>query len=355
MDYKVTRGVEGGRIVSLALGIPEVDAYLRFLRYRCRPNTWINYAHDLQIFFNIVRKPVWEVTPSDVLAFIERQWGIGLHGQRDGRTSSPSSGLSAGTVKRRVTTVSGFYEYLRIANDAMSKDNPVPRGLAARGTFWADKYRSNSFRSAPMTPLVRVPRTLPRPLDAEQITRFLASLHTERDKAMILLMLLGGLRKSEVVGLTLQDIDFGQRTVAVRDGKGGQDRVVSVSEAALQTLLQYLKEERPESDSSHIFLVLKGPHTGQPLSAEALHMIVRYHRARAGTPEVRCHRLRHTCLTRLRQAGMSLESLQAQAGHKSMSSTRVYLHLCPRDLQEQYLQMSEELLALQGKGESENG
>ncbi len=96
MVYKVTREVEEGEIVNLSMGIPEVDCYLRFLQYRCRPNTWINYAHDLQIFFNILRKPVWEVTPSDVLAFIERQWGIGLRDQEDGEPLPQAQGFPQG-------------------------------------------------------------------------------------------------------------------------------------------------------------------------------------------------------------------------------------------------------------------
>jgi len=98
-----------------------------------------------------------------------------------------------------------------------------------------------------------------------------------------------------------------------------------------------------------VFLVLKGPRKGQPLTVGALDTIIKYHRRQAGTPEVQCHRLRHTCLTRLRQAGMSLEALQAQAGHRSIMSTRVYLHLCPKELQEEYLRLSDSLFVPQGE------
>lgn len=349
MPYKVTREVRGGRVVSLALGIPEVDAYLNFVKYRCRPNTWINYAHDLEIFLNVVQKPITEVGPSDVIDFIQHQREAPTPRHRHRKTTPPRSGLSEQTIRRRLSTISGFYEYLRVCSDTSAKANPVPRGLATRSAFWGNRIGRNRLGSPSMTPLVRVPRTLPRPLDSEETTRFLNSLHTQRDKAMMLLMLLGGLRKSEVLGLTLQDVDFGQRTVFVRDGKGGQQRVVAVSEVVLHTLLQYLDEERPESSWSHLFLVLKGPRRGQPMSTTALDTIIEYHRERAGTPGIHCHRLRHTCLTRLRQAGMSLEALQAQAGHKSVSSTRLYLHLCPRELEEEYLQLSEELLTLPGK------
>lgn len=68
MNYKVHREVKDGRLVRPYLGIPEVDAYLDFLKHRCRVNTWINYAHDLQVFVNAVGKPLALVSPSHVLS-----------------------------------------------------------------------------------------------------------------------------------------------------------------------------------------------------------------------------------------------------------------------------------------------
>ena len=56
-------------------------------------------------------------------------------------------------------------------------------------------------------------------------------------------------------------------------------------------------------------------------------MMLRAARSRAGLTRASCHQLRHTCLTRLREAGMALEAVQAQAGHRSIESTRIYLHL----------------------------
>lgn len=63
------------------------------------------------------------------------------------------------------------------------------------------------------------------------------------------------------------------------------------------------------------------------MSAAGLDQIVRSAKDRAGLRAVTCHQLRHTCLTRLREAGMSLEAVQAQAGHQSIEATRIYLHL----------------------------
>ncbi len=64
-------------------------------------------------------------------------------------------------------------------------------------------------------------------------------------------------------------------------------------------------------------------------------------RDRAGLAQASCHELRHTCLTRLREAGMALEAVQAQAGHASIETTRIYLHLADDWLAGEYWRASE--------------
>jgi integrase/recombinase XerD len=345
MRHKLVQECEDGKVVRLSLGVPEADAYLKFLRYRCRPNSWISYGYDLQVFLNTVSKSILEVTSADILAFVESQ-----RSPRSGPKRSVVPGLCNRTIGRRLATIAGFYEYLRVFHD-FPRNNPVPRGLTKRSVFWGNRYGSGG-----VTPLVRAPETLPRPLDDQEVGLFVDSLRSHRDKAMVLIMLLAGLRKSEVVKLTLRDVDFGQHTLFVREGKGGYERVAAISNLALKELLEYLDKERPSSSSETVFLALKGPHRGQPLRIAALDTIIKYHRRQAKTPGVQCHRMRHTCFTRLRQGGMSLEALQAQAGHKSIISTRVYLHLCPRELQQEYLRMSDKTFAVPtAVGRSDNG
>ena len=121
--------------------------------------------------------------------------------------------------------------------------------------------------------------------------------------------------------------------------------MVAISDTGLQELIGYLNKERPASESDRVFLVMKGRNRGQPMTVGALDTIIEYHREKANTPGIQCHRLRHTCFTRLRQGGMSLEALQAQAGHRNITTTRIYLHLCPRELQQEYLRMSDELFS----------
>ncbi len=343
MVYKLRKELVDGKPVKLSLGMPEVDAYLKFLEHRCRPNTWLSYGYDLQIFLNTIAKPVREVTSMDILTFIESQRATPRLRTKAKRSAPSDSGLASRTIRRRLTTIAGLYEYLRVFEGIALKDNPVPRGLTRRNSFWGNHYFNVS-----VMPLIRTPQTLPRPLENEEINRFVDSLRNHRDKAIVLLMLLAGLRKSEVLNLRLGDVHFGRRTLFVRDGKGGRQRLVAISDTGLKELLCYMDKERPPNSSGHIFLVLKGPHRGHPLKIKALDTIVWYHKQQVNTPGVQCHRLRHTCFTRLRQGGTSLEALQAQAGHASIATTRVYLHLCPKELQQEYSKLSETVFGFLG-------
>jgi len=92
-----------------------------------------------------------------------------------------------------------------------------------------------------------------------------------------------------------------------------------------------------------VFVVLKGPNRGNALSVRGLDEMLAAAKRRAGLRHATCHELRHTCLTRLREAGMALEAVQAQAGHASIESTRIYLHLADDWLASQYRKAAEVL------------
>jgi len=116
--------------------------------------------------------------------------------------------------------------------------------------------------------------------------------------------------------------------VFIAEGKGGHQRLIPVSARFFTEVSAYLETERPAGPGTgKVFVVLKGPRRGRPLSADGLDEILDGARQRAGLARGTCHQLRHTCLTQLRKAGMSLEAVQAQAGHASIESTRIYLHL----------------------------
>jgi site-specific recombinase XerD len=191
-------------------------------------------------------------------------------------------------------------------------------------------------------PLIRTPRTLPRVIEPDEVDALVAALRTHRDRAMVEAMLLGGLRRCEVLGLRLENIRPGERRVFIADGKGGHQRIVPISTRFFATLAAYLETERPRTSTTDaVFVVLKGQRRGRPLSAAGLDEIVGGARTRAGLERLTCHQLRHTCFTRLREAGMALEAIQAQAGHRSIESTRIYLHLANDWLAGEYRRASE--------------
>jgi site-specific recombinase XerD len=109
--------------------------------------------------------------------------------------------------------------------------------------------------------------------------------------------------------------------VFIAEGKGGRQRLIPVSGRFFAAVAAYLDAERPPGTrGDRVFVVLKGPRRGQPLSVRGTDEILAAARRRAGLGHGSCHELRHTCLTRLREAGMALEAVQAQAGHASIEA-----------------------------------
>jgi site-specific recombinase XerC len=109
--------------------VPVLDRYLEFLSVRARPNTVLAAAYDLKVFFTVVGKPAAEVMPADVLAFVTAQYTGGALGRLQ-PVSAAVSGVSARTVRRRLSSVSGLFAFLVARGDVAA--NPVPRGLPSR-------------------------------------------------------------------------------------------------------------------------------------------------------------------------------------------------------------------------------
>ena len=328
----------GGPVVRL--GVPVLDDYLEFLSGRCRPNTVLAVAYDLKVFFEVVGKAPERVRPADVLGF--------MTAQRTGQTSlsqqlqpvqDEARGVSSRTVRRRLSSVSGLFGFLHVRGDVST--NPVPRGLPTR----RERQRPRQG-----VPLVKVTRTLPRILTPDEVDALTTALRTHRDRAMVAAMVLGGLRRCEVIGLRLGDLQVAQRRVFIGEGKGGHQRLVPISRRFFDHITAYLDSERPaDSATDHVFVVLKRPRRGRPLSADGLDEVLDGARGRAGLAHATCHELRHTCLTRLREAGMALEAVQAQAGHASIESTRIYLHLAADWLVDEYQKAMDILDGLVGR------
>jgi integrase/recombinase XerD len=192
--------------LAVSLGHSVLDDYLEFLAGRARPNTLLATGFDLQVFFGWVAKEPAEVTSADVIGFVSAQ-----RAPRSNvvRLSDGGGGLSSRTVARRLSSISGLYAYLLARGDAGVSVNPVPRGLSTR------RGRRNEGRTAP---LVRTPRTLPRILEPAEVDALFVALRTARDRAMVEAMVLGGLRRCEVLGLRLADLHVARRRVFIVGG-----------------------------------------------------------------------------------------------------------------------------------------
>jgi site-specific recombinase XerD len=180
-------------------------------------------------------------------------------------------------------------------------------------------------------PFLKQPDPLPRYLTDEQVKKLReeiergvreARLASHRRLALLIraafyLLWQGGMRLGEVEELRLEDLDFPQKRLSVRDGKGRKDRTVYLTETAIRALQEYLAV-RGEGSGDHVFL-----YRNAPLKKDLIRAQLKYAGERVGV-KVYPHRLRHTCATQLLNAGCRVTSIQRFLGHKELSSTMVY-------------------------------
>lgn len=332
MELAVVRSGNGHRLEGAGPVTDVANAFLSHLETRgFAPGTVRGYAYDLLNFsrFLVGRGATLpDVVPTDLFDYLDWQ-----------TTPKPSAGskvvrLAArkgpapATMNRRISAVRGLFEYAVIIG--VREDNPVP--AARRSTGLRPKARGvlghiGARRAPTGGRLVRQTRRLPESLDAAEVAAFIADLGTYRDRAMALVMLLGGLRAAEVRSLRLADVDMGLRRLRVL-GKGGRERAVPVDQAFFTELAAYLRSERPAGCATpECFVVMRGPTTGQAMTEAGMRRIFRTHRARSGAQRVRPHRLRHTYGTDLATAGIDLLVLRELMGHASPETTAGYVHL----------------------------
>jgi site-specific recombinase XerC len=167
---RVYRSRNAAGDLVLRFGVAVLDAYLEFLAMRSRPNTVAAVAYDLKVFFTAVGKPPRRVVAAEVLAFVTGQCAGGPARRVQ---VAGVGGVSARTVRRRLSSVSGLFAFLHARGDVAA--NPVPRGLPTR----RERQRPRQG-----VPLVRTPRTLPRILTPGQVDALFGALRSYRDRAM---------------------------------------------------------------------------------------------------------------------------------------------------------------------------
>lgn len=339
MGMQVQQGKDGHRLHGAGGDVELVNRFLAHLTARgFSPATVRAYAFDILNFLRFCAARelgLGSVEPSDLFDYLDWQTQAGLTAKvvRIDRRRRPAPA----TINRRIAAVRGLFEYLVVMGARAI--NPVPaarRSAGLRATRRGLLGHLGSGRRRSGGQLVRQPRRLPEALDPSDVGCFLSDLRTYRDRAIVLAMVLGGLRSAEVRSLRLSNVDMGMRRLRV-SGKGGRERVVPVDAAFFAECAAYLREERPAGcRTPECFVVLRGPTTGRPLTEAGLRSLFRKHRATSGATRVRAHRLRHTYGTELATAGMDLLVLRELMGHASPETTAGYVHLSPQTLAAEY-------------------
>jgi integrase/recombinase XerD len=266
------------------------------------PLTLAAYARDLQDF--------WE--------FLEargrEQWGtVTLGDLKDYLAALEARGLAARSRARKLSALRQFFRFLEreeavAANPAELLDSP------------------------------RLPRRLPKVMGEPEVEALLAAPDPatpagQRDGALLEVLYATGLRVSELVGLTLKQLDL-RRGVVRPLGKGSKERVVPMVAPAVEKLQLYLSQGRPRllqgRQSPYVFLNRRGG----KLSRQGFWKILKNYARKLGVRDLSPHTLRHSFATHLLSRGANLRVLQLLLGHADLATTQIYTHLDAARLKE---------------------
>jgi integrase/recombinase XerD len=267
------------------------------------PLTLEAYASDLaglRAFLPALGRERWDqVTLPDLQSFLDH-----LEGQ----------GVGPRSRARKLSAVRQFYRFL--LREGLATNNPLE---------WLDSPK--------------LPKGLPKVLGLEEVDRLLAAPDPatplgQRDDAMLELLYATGLRVSELVGLTVPQLDLRRGVVRVQ-GKGSKERLVPMVFRAVEKVQLYLQHIRPVllqgQKTQRLFL----NRSGRGLSRQGFWKILKgYARQTELPPHLSPHTLRHSFATHLLWRGADLRALQLLLGHADISTTQIYTHLHTARLQE---------------------
>ena len=285
---------------------PLCRAWLTFQSHRgLAENTLDAYSRGLEVFLRFL-------SPQELSIQTVTRLHIGAY---LASFQSHNGYLSNATVQQRVTVLRLFYSYL--VEEGVCQKNPVGQGGSRA--------------------LVRRCRKLPWiPNEGDWQAILVAALQEPiRNRVMLAFAYDAGLRREELCSLCTDDIDPSRRMIRVcaENTKGRRDRIVPYSAASGALLAGYLDHRRTFAQKrGRLFLSESRRNYSAPISIWSWSKIVLRVARRAGVPRFTTHTLRHLCLTDLARAGWDIHEIATFAGHRSVQTTLLYIHLSGRDL-----------------------
>jgi integrase/recombinase XerD len=169
-------------------------------------------------------------------------------------------------------------------------------------------------------------KKLPKVLSKKQVKAMITATTNTKHKVLLMVLYSSGLRVSECLHLTWDDIDLEQNIIKVRQGKGKKDRITILAETTKALLMQFVLDKR--NNSKYIFVGRKGKLTVK--SAQAIVKLAGK-KAKVGRV-VTPHMLRHSFATHLLDQGTDIRIIQKLLGHSRVSTTQIYTHVSHQSL-----------------------
>ncbi len=234
-----------------------------------------------------------------------------------------------------------LYHYRKQKNgEPLSFRSQHSRLVPIRTFFkWLTRYNHILYNPASELELPKLEKRLPKcVLTASEADRVLNQADVDeplgiRDRAILEVLYSTGMRRMELINLTLYDLDIDRGTVMIRQGKGRKDRMIPIGDRAVAWNEKYLREVRPfltvPPDEGTLFLT----NIGDSFTADHLSAIVRnYIDAAEIGKSGSCHLFRHTMATLMLEGGADIRFIQQMLGHSDISTTQIYTQVSIRQL-----------------------
>lgn len=231
-------------------------------------------------------------------------------------------------------------KYLAVLKEKNLGTRTIGRRLSALRSFFRFLTREGYLKANPILMLSspKLEKHLPSFLTEEETSKLIESAFAKndkdemglRDRAILETFYSTGMRISEVVGLSMQDLDFISGTIKVF-GKGKKERIVPIGDAAVGAIRKYVEKRKKENNA--IFLNKNG---GRISTRGARNIVGKYIRLAGMRHGVSAHTLRHSFATHLLNRGADLRTVQELLGHANLSTTQIYTHLTTERLKSVY-------------------